>query len=240
MSTTILNESPLTSVGDSLTSFSFTFYVFHNILRFSLLLISPARRVRSFCSSRISLKSRLLPESTDSQIHSCNGHVIQTLKWSIIPENCKNLCQSSCSHLVKKFVLFLFSHSLTLTEIALRNSLPSVTTPPIEVVGSLLYYHRLEKRGGQPVGGQTIEDLTIYTAQIMLKANTPRIVEGEYSQQHLWEEVHPLNRSLNFDSGSEMMIICRDDDACAWMLWTLKECFFPLFLVVFIHNNTSI
>lgn len=68
-----------------------------------------------------------------------------------------------------------------MTEIALRNNLPFVPTPAIKVVGSFLNYHRLKERGGQHVGGQTIEGFIAFDAQNMLTANTPRNVGGCYN-----------------------------------------------------------
>lgn len=61
---------------------------------------------------------------------------------------------------------------------AARNNLPIVPTPAIKMVASFLTYHRLKERGGQPVGGQTLEDIVAFAAQNMLSENTPRNIGG--------------------------------------------------------------
>jgi hypothetical protein len=53
-----------------------------------------------------------------------------------------------------------------------------IPTPAITMVSSYLTYHRLKERGGQHVGGQTIEDVIKFAAQNLLTANTPRDVGG--------------------------------------------------------------
>jgi hypothetical protein len=53
-----------------------------------------------------------------------------------------------------------------------------IPTPAITMVSSFLTYHRLKERGGQRVGGQTIEDVITFAALNMLTVNTPRNVGG--------------------------------------------------------------
>lgn len=65
-----------------------------------------------------------------------------------------------------------------MAKVALENNLPVIPTPTILMIASFLAYHRLKERGGQLVGGQTLEDVYAFGQEHLLTLNTPMHTGG--------------------------------------------------------------
>ena len=61
---------------------------------------------------------------------------------------------------------------------SVANNLPVVPTPVITMVSSFLTYYRKKERGGNLVGGTSVEDIWAFGEEHEIKADTPRNVGG--------------------------------------------------------------
>lgn len=82
------------------------------------------------------------------------------------------------SHKVADFLMQVIKEFARLGVLATANNMPVVPTPQVSMVTSFLSYHRLKERGGQLVGGQSLEDIDGFVQQHLLTDESPKNLGG--------------------------------------------------------------